>query len=157
MPQVTLSIEVDVPPEKLFDVIVDFDTYSQFLSNLGLHESRILSKSDETVEVESLVKKMGFSDKYTLKYKLNRPNDISWTLVKGKLTKETRAHGSWKSWTVDGQRQLTAWRPALAGWFQRRWWLRGSKWSFPNCCRLSRKRPSPLNRYSYRLYDRRGT
>jgi len=115
MPQVTLSIEVDVPPEKLFDVIVDFDTYSQFLSNLGLHESRILSKSDETVEVESLVKKMGFSDKYTLKYKLNRPNDISWTLVKGKLTKENK--GSWKLEELDGGRTKATYSlEASFGW-----------------------------------------
>ncbi len=115
MPQATLSIEVNVPPEKLFDVIIDFDSYSSFLSDLGLQESRVLSKTDDTIEVESVVKKMGFSDRYTLKYKLDRPKGISWTFVKGKLTKDNK--GSWKLEELDGGRTKATYSlEASFGW-----------------------------------------
>ncbi len=115
MPQATLSIEVDVPPEKLFDVIIDFDSYSSFLSDLGLQESKVLSKTDDTMEVESVVKKMGFSDRYTLKYKLQRPNSITWTFIKGKLTKDNK--GSWKLEQLDkGRTKATYSLEASFGW-----------------------------------------
>lgn len=115
MPQATLSIEVDVSPEKLFDVIVDFDSYASFLSALGLQESRVLNKTDDTIEVESIVKKMGFSDRYTLKYKLERPNAISWTFVKGKLTKDNK--GSWKLKELEGGRTKATYSlEASFGW-----------------------------------------
>jgi len=115
MSQATLTIEADVPPEKLYDVIVDFGSYPDFLTSLGLLESRVVRQTDGEAEIESKVKKMGFTDHYTLRYQLDRPKRVSWSLIKGKLSKENS--GSWELEELEGGRTKATYRiEASFGW-----------------------------------------
>lgn len=115
MSQAMLTIEADVPPEKLFDVIVDFGSYPDFLTGLGLVESRVLRQTPTEAEIESKVKKMGFTDHYTLRYVLDRPKRITWSLIKGKLSKENK--GSWDLEALEGGRTKATYRiEASFGW-----------------------------------------
>jgi coenzyme Q-binding protein COQ10 len=93
MSTATRSIEVDVSPEKMFDVLADFKAYPGFLSHLGMEEVQIDSDDGNVKVVTHAVKKMGMTSTYTLRYQLDRPRKISWTFVKGKMMKDNK--GSW--------------------------------------------------------------
>lgn len=115
MSEAMLTMEAGVAPEKLFDVIVDFGSYPEFLTELGLVESKVLRQTETEAEIESKVKKMGFTDHYTLRYRFDRPKRISWSLIKGKLSKENK--GSWDLEELDGGRTKATYRiEASFGW-----------------------------------------
>ncbi len=109
------TVEVAAPADTLFDVIVDFEAYPEFLADLGIQYNRVISQSDTAAEVESQVKTMGFTEKYTLRYTLERPRRVAWELVQGKLTKENR--GSWEIEPLDEGRCRAQYKIAASfGW-----------------------------------------
>jgi ribosome-associated toxin RatA of RatAB toxin-antitoxin module len=115
MSQATLTVEVNVEPEQLFDVIVDFDKYSEFLSEIGMLSNRVLKQTDREAEVEASVKKMGFTETYTLRYQFERPSRVTWSLVKGKLTKDNK--GGWDLQSIGPGRTRATYRiEASFGW-----------------------------------------
>ena len=98
------SIEIDVPPKKLYGVIADFEKYHEFVD--GMHGAATLKASDTHPQVRfdiRIIKKISYvldfdlvpgkSVKWTLTEKgFFKKNDGSWTLEpldKGKRTKAT--------------------------------------------------------------------
>jgi coenzyme Q-binding protein COQ10 len=99
----TRSIVIDVQPEKLFDVIVDYDRYPEFLPEVK--EARSKDRKGNAVDVDyvaDVVKRI----RYTLHHVEERPRAIRWTFVKGELMRDN--HGSWTlEPTPDGKTRAT--------------------------------------------------
>jgi coenzyme Q-binding protein COQ10 len=88
---VTREIVVDVPPEALFDLIVDYARYPEFVpSVLACRPARSGGVIDVEYEVDLGVKKV----RYTLRHVEERPRRVSWSLVAGDLMKVS--NGSWE-------------------------------------------------------------
>jgi coenzyme Q-binding protein COQ10 len=90
MPAATRSIVIDTPPERLFDIIVDYDRYAEFLPEVK--EARSRNRKGNEVDVDygiDLVKRI----RYTLHHVEERPRSVRWTFVKGELMKDN--HGNW--------------------------------------------------------------
>lgn len=82
---------VDVDINKLYDVLVDYEKYPEFVD--GVSAIKVLAKDDKTAKVEynlNMIK----SFKYIINLKQERPNRLSWTLDSGDLFKKN--DGEWK-------------------------------------------------------------
>jgi coenzyme Q-binding protein COQ10 len=103
MPAASRSIVIDVPPETLFDVIVDYDHYAEFLPEVK--EARSRNRKGSEVDVDygiDLVKRI----RYTLHHVEERPRAVRWTFVKGDVMRDN--HGSWTlEPTPDGKTRAT--------------------------------------------------
>lgn len=82
---------VDVDINKLYDVLIDYAKYPEFVD--GVSEIKVLSKSDTAAKVEYGIN-MIKSFKYIINIKQERPTRISWTLDSGDLFKKN--DGEWK-------------------------------------------------------------
>ena len=91
--QATRTIEVGVPPDKFFDVIADVAAYPRFLAGLGMVSVNVDQDQGDTKVVTHSVKKLGKTVSYTLRYQLDKPKKLSWTLVKGQMMSQN--DGSW--------------------------------------------------------------
>ena len=91
--QATRTIEVGVTPDKFFDVIADVTAYHRFLAKLGMVSVNIDQDQGDVKIVTHAVKKLGKTVSYTLRYQLDKPKKLSWTLVKGQMMSENT--GSW--------------------------------------------------------------
>lgn len=91
--QATRNIEVDVSPEKFFGVITDFEAYPRFLAQLGMVSVQVDRDDGDVKVITHAVKKLGKTVSYTLRYQLEKPKKLSWTLVKGQMMSENT--GSW--------------------------------------------------------------
>jgi coenzyme Q-binding protein COQ10 len=91
--QATRTIEVEVPPDKFFDVVTDFEAYPRFLAHLGMVSVQVDRDDGDVKVVNHAVKKLGKTVNYTLRYQLEKPKKLSWTLVKGQMMSENT--GSW--------------------------------------------------------------
>jgi ribosome-associated toxin RatA of RatAB toxin-antitoxin module len=90
MPAASRSIVIDTPPERVFDIIVDYDRYAEFLPEVK--EARTRNRKGNEVDVDygiDLVKRIH----YTLHHVEERPHAVRWTFVKGELMRDN--HGSW--------------------------------------------------------------
>lgn len=76
---------VDVDINKLYDVIVDYAKYADFVD--GVSSTKVISQSDTSAKVEYSVN-MIKSFKYTLATTQVRPTKISWVLDSGDLFKK---------------------------------------------------------------------
>jgi len=83
---------VDVDINKLYDVIVDYAKYADFVD--GVSSTKVLSQSDTSAKVEYSVN-MIKSFKYTLATTQVRPTKVSWVLDSGDLFKKNDGH-----WTL---------------------------------------------------------
>jgi coenzyme Q-binding protein COQ10 len=84
------SIVIAAPPEKIFDVIADFEKYPQYLSEVK--SVKVLNRKGNELEAHfevDLVKRI----KYALKVKEERPTRLSWTYISGDFMKDNQ--GSW--------------------------------------------------------------
>ena len=90
MPGATQSVVINVPPKVIYDVVVDFKNYTEFLPETK--RVTILKKSAKSVEVEFEIKVIK-TLKYSLKFSLSPQKKITWSLIKGDLFKENK--GSW--------------------------------------------------------------
>lgn len=85
------SIVVDVPPEKFFKVISDFESYPEFVPEVK--KVKILERAENTVKAEFevfLIKTI----KYALVLNLKPPSELSWTLLEKGFFKQN--DGSWE-------------------------------------------------------------
>ncbi len=115
MTQVKRTIEVDVGAEQFFEVITDFASYPEYMAKLGMKSCQVINKSETAAEVRSNVKTMGLAEKYTLRYVLDRPKKVSWSLVSGKLMKENT--GSWELQSLGDDRTRAVYSiEASFGW-----------------------------------------
>ncbi len=86
----TRSIVIDAPPDRVFDVIIDYDRYAEFLPEVK--EAKAANRRGNEVDVHygiDLVKRIH----YTLHHVEDRPRAVRWTFVKGELMRDN--HGSW--------------------------------------------------------------
>lgn len=92
MPQAQRTITIDVTPDQLLQVILDYEKYPEFLPEVK--STQIVSRSADgkvfevAYEIE-VVKKL----RYTLKQEVLE-DGVRWSLVKGDLFKKNQ--GSWK-------------------------------------------------------------
>lgn len=90
MPGATRSIVINAPVEKCFDVIVDYERYSEFLPEVK--KTRALNRrgNECDVQYEAEVVKL---IKYTVHLKEERPNKVSWTYIDGDFMRDNK--GGW--------------------------------------------------------------
>lgn len=80
----------DVPIEKFYEAIIDYEAYPDFLE--GMKEVKVLKSSTKAIEVEyvlDLIKKF----RYTLIHQHKKNKEVSWVLKEGDLFK--KSEGSW--------------------------------------------------------------
>lgn len=90
MPGASSSIIIEAPPKVIYDVVLDFENYPDFLPDV---KNAVVEKKGKqtiaTFEI-SVIKKIH----YTLSFATVPPKKISWSFVKGDLFKDNR--GSWE-------------------------------------------------------------
>ncbi len=82
---------VDIDIQKLYDVIIDYSKYPEFVD--GVSAIKVLSQNETSAKVEyslNIIK----SFKYIINTKMERPHTINWTLDSGDLFKKN--DGGWK-------------------------------------------------------------
>lgn len=87
----SISINISTSMEDFFDLIKDVPSYPEFIPEIK--KVKVISEDDDGARIEHKTKIMGFSVDYTLDYKYEAPNKISWTFVKGNRMKDNV--GSW--------------------------------------------------------------
>ena len=93
MAQASRSVTVNVPPEKLFEVITDYEKYPEFLPEVKkVHVNAgqgAIKEVTYTVDIKAKV------ITYTLKHTAERPAKVAWTMIKGEMMK-----GNDGAWTL---------------------------------------------------------
>jgi coenzyme Q-binding protein COQ10 len=93
MAQASRSVTVNVAPEKLFDVITDYEKYPEFLPEVK--KAKIQGGQGSIKEVMYQVDIKAKVITYTLKHTAERPTKLSWTMIKGEMMK-----GNDGAWTL---------------------------------------------------------
>ena len=103
MPGATRSVIIDAPADRVFDIIVDYDRYAEFLPEVK--EARSADRRGNEVDVHygiDLVKRIH----YTLHMVEERPRSVRWSFVRGELMRDNK--GSWTlEPTPDGKTRAT--------------------------------------------------
>ncbi len=86
----TRTIVINAPPEKVFDVIANFDRYGEFLPEVKRVWTSERKGNEVKVHYEVNVVK---TIRYTLHFKEERPKRLSWSFVEGEVMKDNK--GSW--------------------------------------------------------------
>ena len=93
MAQASRSVTVNVPPEKMFDVIVDYQKYPEFLPEV---KKVVINAGQGSIkEVTYTVDIKAKVITYTLKHTTEKPTKVAWTMVKGEMMK-----GNDGAWTL---------------------------------------------------------
>ena len=90
MAKVSRTETWDCPIERIYEVLIDYDSYKEFVD--GVSSVEVHEHSEEGARVTlslNLIKKFS----YTIKLKHSRPNSISWSLESGDIFKQN--DGSW--------------------------------------------------------------
>jgi ribosome-associated toxin RatA of RatAB toxin-antitoxin module len=96
MAVVTKQILVDVPIERFYDVVVDYERYPEFVP--GIRRCRVRDGGAEKqveYELDLGIRRI----KYVLRHEEQRPRRVAWSLVSGDMMKVS--NGSWEL-TADG-------------------------------------------------------
>jgi coenzyme Q-binding protein COQ10 len=86
----TRSIVINAPPEKVFDVITNYDRYGEFLSEVKRVWTSERQGNQVKVHYEVNVVK---TIRYTILAKEERPLRMTWTFIEGEVMKDNK--GSW--------------------------------------------------------------
>jgi coenzyme Q-binding protein COQ10 len=91
MTVVTKQVLVEAPVERLYDIIVDYERYPEFVP--GIRRCRVRSaKGEKQVEYEL---DLGVRRiRYVLRHDEQRPRKVTWSLVSGDMMKVSS--GSWE-------------------------------------------------------------
>jgi coenzyme Q-binding protein COQ10 len=95
---VSQEVIVDAPIERLYDVIVDYARYPEFVP--GIRGCKVVSTDPEKrveYELDLGVKRL----RYTLRHVEERPRKVTWSLVSGEMMKVS--NGSWEL-TSEGEK-----------------------------------------------------
>lgn len=85
----TRSVVINAPVEKVFDVIIQYEKYGEFLSEVK--EVRTSGRQGNEVNVHYKVDVVK-TIKYTIRVKEERPTRMSWTFVEGEFMKDNKGH-----------------------------------------------------------------
>jgi coenzyme Q-binding protein COQ10 len=91
MATVTKQVLIDVPVEKFFDLVVDYERYPEFVP--GIRSVRVHGANGEKhveYELDLGVKRI----RYVLRMTESRPTRVSWSLVSGDMMKVS--NGAWE-------------------------------------------------------------
>lgn len=90
MPSTSTEVVIAVTPDALFDIIVDYDRYPEFVPGVkGCRARRSGGVIDVDYEVDLGVKTI----RYTLRHVEERPRRVAWSLVSGGWMKVS--NGAW--------------------------------------------------------------
>lgn len=104
--QTTERIRVDAPPEKCWEIALDFERYPEWAKDVK--DVKVVERDDEGrgSQVEFRAAAMGRSVTYTLGYDYSEaPTAFSWELVKGDLMK--RLDGTYRFDPDEGGTRVT--------------------------------------------------
>ena len=104
--QASQRATIAVSPHELFDVVTDFDRYTDWIRDLKSVE--VLARDDEgrATEVRYRAAAMGRSTSYTLQYDYSdAPRRLPWKLVDGDIMR--RLDGAYEFHPVDGDGDRT--------------------------------------------------
>lgn len=90
MASATRSIVINAPPERVFDVISDYERYPEFLSEVK--SIRTSGRQGNQVDIHYEVDVMKHI-RYTLRMTEDRPRGLVWTFVEGEVMKDNT--GGW--------------------------------------------------------------
>jgi coenzyme Q-binding protein COQ10 len=82
---------VDIEINKLFDTIIDYNKYPDFVD--GVSAIKVLSQNETSAKVEYSLNVIK-SFKYIINTKMQKPTSVTWTLDSGDLFKKN--NGEWK-------------------------------------------------------------
>ncbi len=85
----TRSIVINAPVEKVFDTIIQYEKYGEFLSEVK--EVRTSNRQGNEVNVHYKVDVVK-TIKYTIRVKEERPTRMSWSFVEGEFMKDNKGH-----------------------------------------------------------------
>lgn len=98
MAAVSQEVVIDAPVERLFDVIVDYARYPEFVPGIKACRVRTVGPPKEVeYELDLPVKRI----RYVLRHEEVRPTRVAWSLVSGDMMKVSS--GSWEL-TAEGGR-----------------------------------------------------
>ena len=104
--QASQRMTIAASPQELFDVVTDFDRYTNWIRDLKSVE--VIERDDEgrAVEVRYRAAAMGRSTSYTLRYDYaDAPGILPWKLVSGDIMR--RLDGAYEFQPVDGDPDRT--------------------------------------------------
>lgn len=89
---VSKEIVIDVPVERFFDLILDYERYPEFVPNLTSSRVKRLpdGRKDVEYELDLGIRRI----RYTLRHTEERPHRVVWSLVSGDMMKVS--NGSWE-------------------------------------------------------------
>jgi coenzyme Q-binding protein COQ10 len=90
MGQASRTEVFDVEIDKLYNAIINYESYPEFVD--GVNKVNVIQKSDDSAEIEyslNMIKEF----KYTLKLEQNYPSKVTWDLKSGDLFKSNS--GEW--------------------------------------------------------------
>ncbi len=90
MPTIKSSIEIAAPIEDIYDVIVAFGKYTEFLTEV---KSVLVVKQNKSSAEIMLEMELVAVSKQLLKFNLKRPNHVSWQMASGDYFRSN--DGSW--------------------------------------------------------------
>lgn len=91
MSVVKKEILVDVPVERFFDIVVDYERYPEFVP--GIRKCRVLHDGSDDKQVEYELDLGVRRIRYVLRHREERPRKVTWSLVSGDMMKVS--NGSW--------------------------------------------------------------
>jgi ribosome-associated toxin RatA of RatAB toxin-antitoxin module len=97
---------IGASPQELFDVLTDFDRYTDWIRDLKSVE--VLTRDDDgrATEVQYRAAAMGRSTSYTLRYDYtDAPASLPWKLVQGDIMR--RLDGAYMFHSIDGEADRT--------------------------------------------------
>lgn len=90
MASATRSIVINAPPERVFDVVSDYERYPEFLSEVKSIRTSGRQGNQVNIHYEVDVMKR---IRYTLRMTEDRPRGLQWTFVEGEVMKDNT--GGW--------------------------------------------------------------
>jgi len=94
MAQATRSIVIDVTPDKLYDVIVDFEKYAEFLPEVK--KTSVAAGPGDAKDVTYTIDIKAKIITYTLRHTGQKPSKAAWSMTKGEMIKGNEGHWALK-------------------------------------------------------------
>jgi ribosome-associated toxin RatA of RatAB toxin-antitoxin module len=104
--QATERMRMEAPPERCYEVVVDFERYPEWVADIKHVEVLARDAAGRGTKVAFRAAAMGRSTSYTLAYDYSAaPREVSWVLEKGDITR--RLDGTYVFEPSDGGTDVT--------------------------------------------------
>ena len=90
--RVTETTTIAASPEEIRAVLLDFERYPEWATDLKEVEVLSTDDDDQPLEVRYRAAGMGRSTSYTLRYDLSDPSVVAWKLTQGDITRKLDGH-----------------------------------------------------------------